>query len=286
MFYFQSWNILITVIIIIILVTTNRRSPARTPSPVRLPGRFPTSASSSAILKPNRRGRGIRKLPATPTQPSTLNLACHLSGTDNGQSNNFLGVDLFTFPRLETSPTRMKLLLQSLGNKKQAPPLQQQVQIECLNGKFESTILEFFRLLQQPPSVPARRCLPGRSGIARWSRSLDDHPVTFEEAVIAGRGSRQLPVVGPQQLLASSGRIYFLFFKSDSSNRKSFQMHKPPSFDEFFRLKSCTIFYIKIIGQITSFQVEAEVCCLLLKGSYLNREAWMCKAAAIRIVIL
>ena len=131
----------------------------------------------------------------------------------------------------------MKLLLQSLGNKKQAPPLQQQVQIECLNGKFESTILEFFRLLQQPPSVPARRCLPGRSGIARWSRSLDDHPVTFEEAVIAGRGSRQLPVVGPQQLLASSGRIYFLFFKSDSSNRKSFQMHKPPSLDEFFPVK-------------------------------------------------
>ena len=211
---------------IIILVTTNRRSPARTPSPVRLPGRFHTSASSSAILKPNRRGRGIRKLPATPTQPSTLNLACHLSGTDNGQSNNFLGVDLFTFPRLETSPTRMKLLLQSLGNKKQAPPLQQQVQIECLNGKFESTILEFFRLLQQPPSVPARRCLPGRSGIARWSRSLDDHPVTFEEAVIAGRGSRQLPVVGPQQLLASSGRIYFLFFKSLQNIRQIAKVSK------------------------------------------------------------
>ena len=126
---------------------------------------------------PYRRGRGLRKLPATPTQPSTLNLG-HLSGTD-GQSNNFLGVDLFTFPRLETSPTRMKLLLQSLGSKKPQP--QQQ---------------------QQPPSVPARRSLPGRS-IARWSRSLDDHPVTFEEAVIAGRGSRQLPVVGPQQLLAS-----------------------------------------------------------------------------------
>merc|ERR1711860_168879 len=99
-------------------------------------------------LAPNRRGRGLRKLPATPTQPSTLNLG-HLSGTD-GQSNNFLGVDLFTFPRLETSPTRMKLLLQSLGSKKPQP---QQ---------------------QQPPSVPARRSLPGRS-IARNDRLFESN---------------------------------------------------------------------------------------------------------------
>ena len=128
------------------------------------------------LISNHRRGRGLRKLPATPTQPSTLNLG-HLNGQTDPNSGNFLGVDLFSFPRLETSPTRMKLLLQSLGKK--AP--QQQLQ-------------------QQPPIVP-RRSLPGRS-IARWSRSLDD-PVTFEEAVIAGRGSRQLPVVGPQQLLAS-----------------------------------------------------------------------------------
>lgn len=31
-----------------------------------------------------------------------------------------------------------------------------------------------------------------------------DDPITFEEAVIAGRGTRQLPTVGPQQL-ASAG---------------------------------------------------------------------------------
>ena len=39
---------------------------------------------------------------------------------------------------------------------------------------------------------------------SRWSRSLDD-PVAFEEAVLAGRGTRQLPTVGPQQLATAAG---------------------------------------------------------------------------------
>ena len=59
------------------------------------------------------------------------------------------------------------------------------------------------RLPEIPASATRRRGLPLRHGT--WSRSLDD-PITFEEAVIAGRGSRQLPTVGPQQL-ASAGMI-------------------------------------------------------------------------------
>ena len=49
-----------------------------------------------------------------------------------------------------------------------------------------------------------RKRLPMIRG-GRWSRSLDD-PVAFEEAVMAGRGSRQLPTVGPQQLASAMMR--------------------------------------------------------------------------------
>lgn len=166
------------------MVTTHHRS--RTPSPVRVgyrnarANRFPpTSTLIKPPQVPNRRSGGRRTLPATPTQPSTLNLD-QLNGTPSASAgtSNFLGVDLFNFPRLETSPTRMKLLLQNLGRKNN--------HVSSASGQ-----------LSEPPMVP-RRNIPGR--VCRWSRSLDD-PITFEEAVIAGRGSRQLPVVGPQQLL-------------------------------------------------------------------------------------
>ena len=167
------------------MVTTTTHHRSRTPSPDRMgyrnarANRFP---NTSTLIKPphvpNRRSGG-RRLPATPTQPTTLNLD-QLNGTPSASAgtSNFLGVDLFNFPRLETSPTRMKLLLQNLGRKNN--------HVSSAGGQ-----------LSEPPMVP-RRNIPGR--VCRWSRSLDD-PITFEEAVIAGRGSRQLPVVGPQQLL-------------------------------------------------------------------------------------
>ena len=158
------------------MVTMHR---SRTPSPSNLVHRNPARVRlpiMKAPTVPKRRGGG-RRLPATPTQPSTLNLD-ELAGAPASSvgTNNFLGVDLFNFPRLETSPTRMKLLLQSLGRKSN----------HVGSGRTG------------PPMVP-RRNLPGR--VCHWtSRSLDD-PISFEEAVIAGRGSRQLPIVGPQQLL-------------------------------------------------------------------------------------
>ena len=94
-----------------------------------------------------------------------------------------LGVDMVNFPRLETSPTRMKLLMQSVG--------------KLRGGRVGADTAAI-----QPP-------LPPHAGPQRphpmASRSLDDS-MTFEEAIIAGRGTRQLPVIGPQQLLQGSGR--------------------------------------------------------------------------------
>ena len=96
---------------------------------------------------------------------------------------HMLGVDLVNFPRLETSPTRMKLLMQSVGK---------------LRGRVGA---DNSSCNVQPLSHPS---LPHRQATA--SRSLDE-AMTFEEAIIAGRGTRQLPVIGPQQLLqGQSGR--------------------------------------------------------------------------------
>ena len=132
-----------------------------------------------------RRG-GVRRLPATPAEPSLLNidnLAPSHSVDQNfsTRTRHMLGVDLVNFPRLESSPTRMKLLMQSVGK------------LRGHVGAADTSV--------QPLShaVPQRQAVVG-------SRSLDDS-MTFEEAIIAGRGTRQLPVIGPQQLLqVGSGR--------------------------------------------------------------------------------
>lgn len=131
------------------------------------------------------RGGGVRRLPPTPAQPSLLNID-NLTQDPNlsNKSRDLLGADLFNFPRLETSPTRMKMLLQSVGRLKSARS----------TAPDETTAAH-----QQTP-----RNLPPSHAMGTWSRSLDD-PLTFEEAVIAGRGTRQLPVIGPQQLLQGRG---------------------------------------------------------------------------------
>ena len=121
-----------------------------------------------------RRG-GVRRLPATPAEPSLLNidnLAPSHSVDQNfsTRTRHMLGVDLVNFPRLESSPTRMKLLMQSVGK------------LRGHVGAADTSV--------QPLShaVPQRQAVVG-------SRSLDDS-MTFEEAIIAGRGTRQLPVIG------------------------------------------------------------------------------------------
>lgn len=136
------------------------------------------SANCQSMPKPYVpvRRRGGRRLPATPTQPSTLNI------DSLSYAKVTLGADLFNFPRLETSPTRMKNFLQGIR-------------------KGARLASDGILSQQQPP----QRSLPMGQAVGRWSRSLDD-PITFEEAVIAGRGTRQLPVVGPQQILSGRGR--------------------------------------------------------------------------------
>ena len=163
------------------------------------------------------RRSGGRKLPATPTQPSTLNidkLAHRENDTDpihvvqprTTTAAATLGSDLFNFPRLETSPTRMKNLLQGIS----------------LKGLSHQTISNAAAVL--PASEQhnlVRRNLPIRQSATssnittnnnggRWNRNLqtpaadENSQISFEEAVIAGRGTRQLPVVGPQQLMQQS----------------------------------------------------------------------------------
>ena len=135
-----------------------------------------------------RRGGGVRRLPATPAEPSLLNIDNLAPSATEDQNfstrtRHMLGVDLVNFPRLETSPTRMKLLMQSVGK---------------LRGGRVGADAPTVQPSLPPHTVPQR---PHPMA----SRSLDES-MTFEEAIIAGRGTRQLPVIGPQQLLQGSGR--------------------------------------------------------------------------------
>ncbi len=183
--------------------------PSRTPSPLTRRRRATTAANSSlappssqswqppnhqlplpqqGIMKQpqvqpaaqqQRRGGG-RKLPATPTKPSTLNIdalstSMGMEGAAGGLMSTLTNTMSINFPKLEPSPTRAKAILQGIRKAGGA------------------------RLPEVTSTI--RRTLPIRQAVGtRWSRSLDD-PVTFEEAVIAGRGTRQLPMVGPQQLM-------------------------------------------------------------------------------------
>lgn len=148
-----------------------------------------------------RRSGGGRRLPATPTQPSTLNIDSlanisqqptvndPLIVTDTAANSTSKGPSsaaasllsaAINFPKLNPSPSRANL---HSGGRKGA------------------------RLPEVPMNRGRRGGGSGGGGLRQgtWSRSLDD-PVAFEEAVLAGRGTRQLPTVGPQQLASARGR--------------------------------------------------------------------------------
>ena len=140
-----------------------------TPSPHR---RSATDPNISAVLRPP---PPRRRLPPTPQQPSNLNIdqfnpmTMSRSPTAPGylaSSNTSIlpNTELsINFPKLNASPTH-----KSLGEFR-APP-----------GMIPST-------LPRPPA-PGRRTLP--APIPGWAG--------LEEAVAAGRGTRQLPVVAQQ----------------------------------------------------------------------------------------
>ncbi len=135
-----------------------------------------------------RRGAG-RRLPPTPSQPSTLNIdslnsislsAAAATAGHHPQQQQHLGADqkqqqaggAINFPKLNASPSKS-----SLG---------------AAGGRIGA------RLPEVPDSASSgRRAVAGLSRMlhqGRWSRSLEEPGVSFEEAVLAGRGSRQLPM--------------------------------------------------------------------------------------------
>ena len=163
---------------------------SRTPSPTSASHRRQRLSAAAPWPSTARRigpgGGGGRRLPATPNQPSTLNIdsltnvaaiPCNPGqqpSKDENHNPNRLSIN---FPKLNLSPSRSSLLT-NLKNR-------------TLGGVVGSTGLGTggARLPDLPEQAATvnnqRRQLPRRGG--RWSRSLDD-PATFEEVVRAGRG--------------------------------------------------------------------------------------------------
>ena len=152
-------------------------------------------------------------MPATPTQPSTLNID-KLAHHENNPTDPTiqprttasiaatLGSDLFNFPRLETSPTRMKNLLQGISLKGLS---HQTISNAALPSSEQHNLVR--RNLPIRQSATSSNITANNNAGGRWNRNLqtaatdENLQISFEEAVIAGRGTRQLPVVGPQQLM-------------------------------------------------------------------------------------
>lgn len=184
-------------------------TPPRTPSPPMQQPHHRRQAVSAAGA--SRRRGGGRRLPATPSQPSTLNIdslanISLASGSSAGRGQRMDGGNLqqqqqqqglsalpINFPKLNPSPSRG-----SLGGGYKGG--QQQMQQHQPGGT---------RL----PDVPLTGGGGGRvtrfRQQGRWSRSLDDPnnsaSLSFEEAVMAGRGTRQLPVAPSSSVGAGAG---------------------------------------------------------------------------------
>ena len=171
--------------------------PARTPSPTVSNHRRQRLAAATAAWPTSAAPRightgGGRRLPATPNQPSTLNIdsltnVAAVTGSTNvgtqpskdnneNQNPNRLSIN---FPKLNLSPSRSSLL-NNLKNRTLG---------SVVGNTGQGTGGSGARLPDPPVHTTAvanlRRQLPKRGG--RWSRSLDD-PATFEEVVRAGRG--------------------------------------------------------------------------------------------------
>ncbi|XP_071552669.1 voltage-dependent calcium channel type A subunit alpha-1 isoform X2 [Panulirus ornatus] len=164
-------------------VSLDRRS--RSPSPHR-------RAGSSYPTIPQRRGGG-RRLPPTPNKPSTLHLGPQpsqpLSGHQGAGQHTLPGAKSPTrsqpinFPKLNASPTHVpKLEMPPVFRERRTPPVTE--------GSARPRAPPPGKILppgalRRPPMAPIRDQYP-------YERRPEE-PLSFEQAVAIGRGTRQLP---------------------------------------------------------------------------------------------
>ncbi|XP_047738439.1 voltage-dependent calcium channel type A subunit alpha-1 [Hyalella azteca] len=153
--------------------TASLERRSRSPSPTHR-----QRAGSSYPTIPQRRGGG-RRLPQTPNKPSTLHLFSQRhtlpKSPGRGQPINF--------PKLNASPTHIPKidLPPNLRERRTPPPVD-----GCARPRIPPTV----KVLppagpRRPPIAPVREQYP-------YERPMQE-PLSFEQAVAIGRGSRQLP---------------------------------------------------------------------------------------------
>lgn len=152
----------------------DRRS--RSPSPHR------RAAGSSYPTIPQRRGGG-RRLPPTPNKPSTLHLGPQsqpLPGLPGGKSPT--RPQPINFPKLNASPTHVPKIEPPVFRERRTPPVTE--------GSVRPRAPPPGKVLppgalRRPPMAPIRDQYP-------YERRQEE-PLSFEQAVAIGRGTRQLP---------------------------------------------------------------------------------------------
>ena len=162
-------------------------------------------AQSSSYVVTRRTGQG-RRLPATPTHPTTLNIdalgnvsssqqqtGSAVGSGGGGPPRGRVGGDRINFPKLEPSPSRAAIRT---------------------GAGVVSRAEAGARLPQAPPltSVPATADTAGKQGISLRSMMMShgavDPEATPEMMSGRGGGGRKLPRVGPEHLAsAGSGGI-------------------------------------------------------------------------------
>lgn len=156
--------------------TASLERRSRSPSPTHR-----QRAGSSYPTIPQRRGGG-RRLPPTPNKPSTLHLAPQRhtlpKSPGRGQTINF--------PKLSASPTHVpKIDLPPVMRERRSPP--------PVDGSARPRLPPPVKVL--PPAGPGQRrppLAPHRDQYP-YDRRPDEPPLSFEQAVAIGRGSRLLP---------------------------------------------------------------------------------------------
>ena len=155
--------------------TASLERRSRTPSPIHW-----QRAGNSYPTIPQRRGGG-RRLPQTPNKPSTLHLPPQRHTLPKSPGR---GGQNINFPKLNASPTHVpKIDLPPAMRDRRSPPI--------VEGSARPRVPPPVKVL--PPAGPPRRppIAPIRDQYPYERRP--DEPLSFEQAVAIGRGTRQLP---------------------------------------------------------------------------------------------